>query len=122
VVIAGAVILVSEFRELMTIFYYLRFKTPPNLRAKSPIYMPQSRVAQLTLRNRVHFSSLRMTRREVFESAFTRGKLVAKFLLDLASTVVFGSESHLTPGRIVTRTPIVMQRISTQVPVRRDSS
>jgi hypothetical protein len=59
----------------MTVFYYLRFKTPPTWRASSPyLYPPGTEWPSYTPRHLVPFSSPPTTRRammEVFESAST---------------------------------------------------
>jgi hypothetical protein len=62
--------------EFMTIFYSLRFKTPPNLVGHFHIFiLPRNRVAQLYPRHCVPFSSPPTTHRatvEVFAPASTQ--------------------------------------------------
>jgi hypothetical protein len=61
---------------LMTIFYYLRFETPPTWRARSPyLYLPERRWPRYTPSHWVPFSLPPTTRRdtvEVLEVASTR--------------------------------------------------
>jgi hypothetical protein len=80
-VLASRVILMSDSRGLVTIFYCLKFKTPPTLRVRSPyIYPPGTGWPGYTLRHWVPFSSPPTTHRstvEVFEPASTRGTWVA---------------------------------------------
>jgi hypothetical protein len=67
--------------EPMTIFYCLRFETPPTWRARSPyLYRPKTGWHSYTPRHWVPFSSSPTTRRttvETFEPALTRGSSLA---------------------------------------------
>jgi hypothetical protein len=75
-VLVSAIILGSESRGLMTIFYCLRFDTPPTWRARWPyLYPPGTGWLSYILRHWVPFSSAPTTRRgrvEVFEPASMR--------------------------------------------------
>jgi hypothetical protein len=90
--LVSAVILGSESRGLMTIFYCLRFKTPPTWRSKPPyLYTPGTEWPIYTPRHWVPFSSPLTTRRatvEAFEPVSTRldcrFKIKVKFILRLA--------------------------------------